>query len=237
MSVREKFAYNYLMFRFPIEYLLLIVPAMVGILVNIFFVPEQESIEINKESLDNYIFMKTDTILIYQEVSIIIMLAFFICYRWSSVQADKSYGFWMTLGIKRRKYYMLSMSKFLTIIYSSVFLSILIIIYISRITFDLDIFFKLILLALSNVLLLITLAFLFGTVITNPELAAILYMTILITNVFAITNEDSIIHLLFRPLLHYKLDDGWIGLAISIILAVITFFIGLKLHERMDIEV
>jgi hypothetical protein len=232
----EKFAYNYLIFRKPTDTLLILLPMITGLVINIFFTPVTAVDSFNEELVRNLNFDLIDSYLEATNITMLILLAFFISYRWSAMLYDASYGFWITLGVNKTKFYLSTVFKFLFILFLSNFFGLIMIIYMNQMTLDFMIIIQLILLVVSNLGLYIGVAILFGNIIKNPELAALSFIIFSVLNIAFNVSVDSIQHMVFMSSFYYQYENSWLALILSLIVGVLINFITMQMHIRMDME-
>ncbi|MHA2055232.1 MAG: hypothetical protein ACW99F_16760 [Candidatus Hodarchaeales archaeon] len=234
------FAQNYLFFRFPINYLIIIIPQTIGLFATVFSESIAEptedsgvstSVDIMKLQVDII-----DDYLLAFNLTVVLLLAFFLCYRWSSMQNDGSYGYWITQGVRKPRFYLEAVVRFTINIYSSAFLGLLIIFYLNGIYLETLDFILLNLLMVSHILLVILIAIFIGNIVKNPELAALSYISILGINYSANTNKNSLSHQIFQSDFQYSTDNGWVALVSSLVVAVVLLVLTLRLHTRLDVD-
>ena len=132
----EKFAYNYLIFRKPTDTLLILLPMISGLVINIFFTPVTAVDRFKEELVRNMTFDLIDNYLSATNITMLILLAFFVSYRWSAMLTDASYGFWITLGVNKTKFYLQTTFKFLVVLFLSNFFGLIMLIYMNQMTLD-----------------------------------------------------------------------------------------------------
>lgn len=236
MRIREQHSYNYLLFRHPTEYVLILLPLFVGIIYNIFFEESRIISEFDPSVITQYQYDMIDNYLLYSKLTIVILISFFISYRWTSMQNDGSFGFWLTLGISRSRFYFLTVTKTLFIFYVSDVLGLISIIYINGLQFEPDVLILLNLLVLLNLLGIIGTAILISSVIPNPELASLSFLLLMMTNIILNTNYSSIFHQILNSDLHYAVDSG-ISLVLAGITALVINILSYRILISMDMEI
>ncbi|MHA2028267.1 MAG: hypothetical protein ACW99A_04095 [Candidatus Kariarchaeaceae archaeon] len=232
----EQFAHNYLFARFPVNFMLVLVPQVIGMLVNIFVSPNFETTEISV-SVDDQQNDLIDTYLLSTKLSLVILLAFFLCYRWSTMQNDGSYGYWITQGVNRRKFFIETIYKFMAVIYFGIFAGLLGLIYLNGIYLEFLLFLKLNLLIISHIFILLSIGIIIGVLVKNPESASLLFIILFGIN-YAFNTSDTIWNKLLQSDLQYKATEGdlWFSLIASLGLGFIISIISLRVHLTLDME-
>lgn len=239
----EQFAHNYLFARFPVNFMLILIPQTIGLLVSIFV---NTSFEVEAQTTDASSLTNTeeryqndliDGYLIAVKLTLVILLAFFLCYRWSTMQNDGSYGYWLTQGVNRRKFFIETIYKFIAVIYFGIFAGLMSLIYLNGIYLEFSSFIMLNLLILSHVLLLISVGIIIGVFTKNPESAALLFIIGFAIN-YAFNTSSTILNKMLQSDLQYKekIGDVWLSLVSSVGLGVILVVTSLKVHLNLDME-
>ncbi|MCE7737542.1 MAG: hypothetical protein GPJ54_21810 [Candidatus Heimdallarchaeota archaeon] len=239
----EQFAHNYLFARFPVNFMLILIPQTIGLLVSIFInksflveaisdptASQERELDYQNDVIDNY--------LIAVKLTLVILLAFFLCYRWSTMQNDGSYGYWITQGVNRRKFFIETIYKFLAVIYFGIFAGLLSLFYVNGIYLEFSNFIMLNLLIVSHVLLLISVGIIIGVFTKNPESAALFFIIGFGIN-YAFNNKaSSLLNKVLQSDLQYKADIGdvWLSLVSSIVLGIILILTSLRVHLKLDME-
>ena len=232
----EKFAYNYLIFRKPTDTIIILLPMVTGLIINIFFTPITTVDSFNAELINNMNFDLIDSYLEVTNITMLILLAFFISYRWSAMLQDASYGFWITLGVNKNKFYLQTVFKFMLFLFLSNLFGLITLIYMNQMTLEFIIIIKLILLLVANLGIFIGVAVIFGNFIKNPELAALSFIIFAVLNIAFNTDVDSILHLIFMSSFYYRYESAWFALVLSLFVGVVINLITMRLHVRMDME-
>ncbi len=233
----EKFAYNYLIFRKPTDTILILLPMMSGLIINIFFTPITSVVDsFNEELVRNMNYDLIDRYLETTNITMLILLAFFVSYRWAAMLQNASYGFWITLGVNKKKFYLQTTLKFMLVLFLSNFFGLLVLIYMNQITLEFMVIIKLILLVGANLGIFIGIAIIFGNFIKNPELAALSFIIFSVLNIAFNADIDGILHQILMSSFYYRYESAWIALILSLIMGVLINLITMQLHVRMDME-
>lgn len=232
----EKFAYNYLIFRKPTDTILVLLPMITGLVINIFFTPIATVESFNAELIRNMNFDLIDSYLEATNITMLLLLAFFISYRWSAMLQNASYGFWITLGVNKNKFYIQTTFRFMLVLFLSNLFGLIILIYMNQMTIEFSIIIKLILLLGANLGIFIGVAIIFGNFIKNPELAALSFIIFTVLNIAFNTDFDSILNLIFMSSFHYRFESAWFAFILSLFVGVLINVTTMRLHVRMDME-
>lgn len=239
----EQFAHNYLFARFPVNFMLILLPQLIGLLVSVYVGSSYEYILPETERLDTGLIAGNqndliDNYLLAVKLTLVILLAFFLCYRWSTMQNDGSYGYWLTQGVNRRKFFIETIYKFLVVIYFGVFIGLLGLIYLNGLYLDFQSFAMLNLLIISHILLLISVGIIIGVLTKNPESASLMFIIIFGIN-YAFNNaSDSLLNNILQSDLQYNksIGDVWLSLVGAVGVGFTLLITALRTHLSLDME-
>lgn len=236
MKAPEKFSYNYLIFRSPTEFLLVLIPFAIAVMINIFSQVSEEVDVFTSELIMSKQLDAIDAYMLAFFAPIVILMAFFVSYRWSTMQTEGGYGFWLTLGINRRKFFIRTVLKFIFLLYIGVLLGLLTIFYLNQMYLEPMMFIKLNLLILSHLLLITGVSILLGGMIKNPESAAIFYIILMGLNYVFNTDSENFLNMLLNSAFQYRVDTAWFSFFISLALALGVNFLALRMHTTFDMD-
>ena len=235
----EEFAHNYLFARFPITYMLILVPQAIALLANIFIEPSKAVEDFDDTPIDELIknnqFDIVDNYLIALKLTLTILLAFFLCYRWSTMQNDGSYGYWLTQGVNRRRFFLQTTYKFLFTIYFGSAIGLILVFYLNGINLGILMFFNLNILLISHLLVLVTAGIIIGNTVKNPESASLIFIVLFGANAVFNNNDGSILHKILQSDMQYRFDP-FISLILSIGLSALITLVSLRIHLKLDLE-
>lgn len=236
MKAPEKFSYNYLIFRSPTEFLLVLIPFAIAVMINIFSQVSEEVDVFTSELIMSKQLDAIDAYMLAFFAPIVILMAFFVSYRWSTMQTEGGYGFWLTLGINRRKFFIRTVLKFIFLLYIGVLLGLLTIFYLNQMYLEPMMFILLNLLILSHLLLITGVSILLGGMIKNPESAAIFYIILMGLNYVFNTDSENFLNMLLNSAFQYRVDTAWFSFFISLALALGVNFLALRMHTKFDMD-
>lgn len=236
MKAPEKFSYNYLIFRSPTEFLLVLIPFAIAVMINIFSQVSEEVDVFTPELIMSKQLDAIDAYMLAFFAPIVILMAFFVSYRWSTMQTEGGYGFWLTLGINRRKFFIRTVLKFILLLYIGVLLGLLTIFYLNQMYLEPMMFILLNLLILSHLLLITGVSILLGGMIKNPESAAIFYIILMGLNYVFNTDSENFLNMLLNSAFQYRVDTAWFSFFISLALALGVNFVALRMHTKFDMD-
>lgn len=255
----ERFGFNYLIFRHPTEYVLVLLPMVIASITDIYFqtscIVEEFACKagfVNSKLvfdvetrqswvIDNYLFSVN--------IVLLILLGFFVSYRWSNMQFNGSYGFWITLGVNRTKYYINATIKFVLLFYFGVAIGLTQIMFLNNMLNDLFFFLTLNLLILSHIGLLVGIAVLLGNIVRSPEIASLLYVLIIGALLFINVNPfqqgspsliqgdgpEEVLAVFMSDFTFYSVNN-FLFLAGAFGLGALINVIALRIHVTMDME-
>lgn len=239
MMVKERLSSDYMFFRFPSHYALILGTLVAGV-TNYFINPKVDKELVGTSDhasiLLDYQYNALEVYLGITKLTLAVMCAFFITYRWTVINKDGSYGYLLTQGIDRGKFFFRSASMFILNGYIGILSGILVLNFLGGMYLKLDVFFWLILLSFSSTLLVVSTAIILGETLSLPELSSFIVVIIFGLNT-SLNNDDSSIwykfmksELLFSestPILAFILSFG-----VGSILMVSSYF----LHKKLDVE-
>ena len=165
-----------------------------------------------------------------------ILVSFFITFRWSTIHKDGSYGYFLTQGINRKRFFGLSVSYFLILSFLFTFLGFLIIIKFGGLSFFLPSLFFFTVTLFSIIIFILSLSILFAQIIKIPELASILSSIVIIANSSFNSNVDSFISRVINPELNILAGNSVLPLITSLVLSTVFVFLGYIFHLKIDVE-
>lgn len=236
MKAPEKFSYNYLIFRSPTEFLLVLIPFVTAVMINVFSQVSDEVDVFTQELIMSKQLDAIDDYMLAFFAPIVILMAFFVSYRWSTMQTEGGYGFWLTLGINRRKFFVRTVLKFLFLLYIGILLGMLTIFYLNQMYLEPMMFIILNLLILSHLLFITGVSILLGGMVKNPESAAIFYIILMGLNYVFNTDSENFLNMLFNSAFQYRVDTAWFSFFISLALALGVNFVALRMHTKFDMD-
>ncbi|MHA2029966.1 MAG: hypothetical protein ACW99A_10440 [Candidatus Kariarchaeaceae archaeon] len=234
MSGKTSLAKDYLFFRYPTHHLLILIPIFVGTF-QFFFLNDIIQVESTDRAFESQKDIM-ETYLIMVKLSIVVLLSFFISYRWTSIIHDGSYAYWITQGVKRMKLVYFTLSRFLSDVIFAEIIGLTLIMVVGGVRYSFLTTTYLILLILSNSIFLVVVAYSTGVFIKSPELAALTYIFINVL-IMLLTLNFSIIYVdILQSDLLFDTSNALLWFAFSLITSVVILIISL-LHKRgKDLE-
>ncbi|MCE7735607.1 MAG: hypothetical protein GPJ54_12060 [Candidatus Heimdallarchaeota archaeon] len=170
-------------------------------------------------------------------VAIILVTWYFIINHWTTIHNNGDYGYWITLGVQRDKFFITSVLTFVTSIFFAVLSSFLIITTVGGLDFEPQDLFFLHLIFLSNIILLAGFAWLLTELISNMELGSgIFFVTIGLGN-FIFRDNDNLIFKVLYPTFHFANYDLVFNLVLPLIIGLSLLFVSYKLNLKREIEI
>lgn len=237
MKSKEHLAMDYIFFRNPSYYIITLFPVVGGIIA-LFFVtdPLQKSTGSNLSASQALEHAMLDNYLQATAITLSFVISYFVIFKWVLMKTDGTYGFWLTQGISRTKYYFYTIIKLVGVVLVGYLIGFLFITQLAGIAMSTSEEILFVLLMISNILSIFSLAIVLSELITDPELAAIIFLTISGFNLFFNTNYNSIFHKILLSDRHYDSNAGWGVLVLSLIYSGLMFFAGFRVHIKRSID-
>jgi hypothetical protein len=235
----EKMSSDYLFFRFPVHYVLILGPVIIG--VTNFFINPVNVDTFNRLSprdalLDNHY----DSIFLYLNISklaLAIMYAFFITYRWTVINKNGSYGYYLTQGLERDQFFILSSLVFLLDGFLGITIGLILINFGGGINLSLLMFLKILFLVFSSTILLLSVSIFLGEILNQPELSSFILVLIFGLNALLINDRSSIWFKILKSDLLFADNNILLPFIYSFLLGSAIIMITFKIHLRQDVEI
>lgn len=237
MSSKEMLAIRYTFFRFPSHYALTLIPVISGI-ISVFFFQQFDEVEGNNvlELVNQNQFNLVERYLTYSKMTLVFIASFFVGFKWSNMELNGSYGFWLTQRVHRHSFYIRAVGVFIIEIYLSIALGILFLLYPVGIRFTVAELMILMFLMLIQIIIMVASAILIAESIPNAEISALVFL-ILGTLNFLLNNDDSsIFHKVLKSDLHFQDSSIILPLVLSTITAVVLLSSSFFIHLRKSID-
>lgn len=170
-------------------------------------------------------------------VAIILVTWYFIINQWTTIHNNGDYGYWVTLGVQRDKFFITSAFTFVTGIFFAVLSSFLVITTVGGLDFDPQDMFFLHLIFLSNIIMLAGFAWVVSEFITSMELASgIFFATIGLGN-FLFRDSNSSIFKVLYPTFQLANYDLVLNLLLPLIIGLSLLFVSYKMNLKREIEI
>ncbi|MHA2501708.1 MAG: hypothetical protein ACXAE3_02365 [Candidatus Kariarchaeaceae archaeon] len=237
MSSRESLATGYIFFRFPTYHALVLIPLIAGMISGMFV---RGNLDLETATplelvIENQL-ARTDAFLFLVKISLMILMSFFITFKWSQMKKDGSYGFWLTQLVSRRKYYLKSVREFIFTAYFGVAVGLAMLLFIGGIKLPTVQIIYLFVLALSSTIQMILVGILFAELLKDPELSTVAYILAISISIFGLTDRSSLLHQLFNSELHYYGDGTVISIALSWTVNLLLLGLTYLIHQRSGID-
>ncbi|MHA2248977.1 MAG: hypothetical protein ACXAD7_01380 [Candidatus Kariarchaeaceae archaeon] len=235
MSTKESIASDYIFFRFPADHVLVIIPIIVGS-VSFFF----NNTIFNFQNDDDIIVTRQNELindyLLFSKFALVILISFFVTYRWSNMIGDGTYGYWITQGVRRKSIIFYSLGRFLINLFSAQVIGLLLIIFVGGLEYDLLTVFYMTILILSNAWMLLILAFLIANIVRNPEFAALTYILVLglIIAGGLLSSSDWI--KVLQSDRQYNSDAPLLWFLLTLASSFIIILVTIRYHVRKDLD-
>jgi hypothetical protein len=238
MKSKEDLAKNYLFFRFPTHYAIVVLPLFAGTISIFFFQSLNEITSIDQwDVITTEKFEIIERYLFFSKMSLAVVFAFFVSFRWALMEKDGSYGFWLTQLVKRRAFFSRTLISFLFDAYLGILIGIGVLYYIGGIVFPANELLNLAILLLAHLIILIGLSIFTVEIFQDPELSGMIFLVVYGIILFFITNPSSIWHHMLKSDLHFQDDNIFNSLVSSLLLGGFLFLISLLVHIKRSIEI
>ncbi|MCH8906168.1 MAG: hypothetical protein IH840_03680 [Candidatus Heimdallarchaeota archaeon] len=229
-------AVQYLMFPSRTPQIYLVIPIFAGF---ISFVLSEKSVLADGERWD--IVHKNQEIQIEQfiggfTISISLIMAFLLCYRWSIIQRDGSYAYWLTQGVERKRFLFRSFIIIIGYLSLSLSVGIYLLYFPGGVSLPPSAYIQLLVLSIIYIALLTSFSFFISEVIRNPELSALTFMISVWLNLVFNNSPDNLLHKILQPAYHFLDQDIFISLGGGIAISGLLYFITLLIHVNRDIH-
>lgn len=232
--IRNSIATSYLFYRFPSRYALMYGPLLVS--VSIYYSASKiYLLEGNFwNSVNNYQFSLLQNYIFNFQLVYAIMCSFFLTYRWTSMKKDMTYGYWLTQGIDRKRFFIRSTFSFMLHGFAGSLLGLLLIVFGGGAIVGIADIFKIILLLFINLSLITSTAILLGEIINNPEFAMMLFV-IIYALIIIIGQTSSNACNTFADSINIANSSCLINFMITLLVAIIIYGGAYKLHLSKDV--
>ncbi|MCY3412491.1 MAG: hypothetical protein INQ03_12710 [Candidatus Heimdallarchaeota archaeon] len=233
--IKERLALSYQFLRFPANYALVLVPAIISLL-TFFNTNKVKKIDSNlfaevSKSQQVYI----DNYLIMSITSFMVLCSFFIVYRWSSMQSNRVYGYWLTQGVDRKLFLILSISVLIVLGYFGIWLGLLLLITIGGVSLGFGSFSVISILLFIKIAQVVIIGVIIADLIPNSEIALLSYMTGYgILYLFVSPSTNVFAKFVFGEL-HYQ-QEVFLSILLSFSFMSIAFAWVYYYHMRKDVE-
>ncbi|MHA2031837.1 MAG: hypothetical protein ACW99A_10975 [Candidatus Kariarchaeaceae archaeon] len=237
MTSKEMLAIRYTFFRFPSHYALTVIPVISGI-ISVFFFQQFEEVTVNNQwdAVNQNQYNLVERYLSFAKMALVFVASFFLAFKWSNMQINGSYGFWLTQRVRRHSFFIRAVSLFIIEIYLSITLGIILLLYPIGIKITTVQLLQLLFLMFTQVVILVTGSILLAEIIPNAEIAALSFLIVGTLNFLVNTDRSSIIHKILKADLHFQDNSIILPMILSIIAAVGLIIISMVIHLRRSID-
>ena len=188
----------------------------------------EDVVENRNQTIRNY--------LLISRLAQTILISFFITYRWANTITSGSYGFWLVQGLDRRKFIIYSLLIFTLDLFIGNLAGLLIIIGFGGISVSFIQLLGITVLVIFASLIMVAGALMAAELITNPEVASIIFM--FVTLLILLINNQSLSG--FQQILLLEISFFSFPFPMLLVTGVVMFMVlggfTFWLHDRRDIE-
>ncbi|MCE7737486.1 MAG: hypothetical protein GPJ54_21530 [Candidatus Heimdallarchaeota archaeon] len=234
MTTKENHALDYLYFRFPSNHALIFGPILIATTMVVF------SIKLSTISTNFWIevynnqYSHIEDFLIYFKLTFVIFSSFFISYRWALYKKDGNLGYWLTQGVKRKNFFIISYLNFVFNAFIGIYFGLITIIFVYGVSIPNSLLFRLIILLFFSYSVLISVTILIGELVKDPEIA--LLTSISVYSIIYMVRDIFIGSKVFYPELEYNSAEYLVWIGISAIGGAVIWVIAFLLYLRRDLE-
>lgn len=233
-NIKEWYGTNYLLFtpgRLLTSMTIMFYAAVFSFFYNNEYIDTTQGISsnINFDLLEEY--------LIGLKVASILIVAYFLTFQWSNIHRNGDYGYWISLGVKREKFFFTTALFFISILFINAILSFTILRTIGGLKFALVDDANILLVILSTLVLMIGVAWVIGEVITKPELSSGVYLIFWAVNFQLYRNEDNLISDVLFAESHIGESSWLIHVLTPLVIGLGLIYFGFYLNKRREIAI
>ncbi|MHA2100901.1 MAG: hypothetical protein ACW99A_19685, partial [Candidatus Kariarchaeaceae archaeon] len=185
--------------------------------------------EIQWELLDNYF--------IGLNMSLIIITWYFIIYQWTSIHENGDYGYWISLGVKRNKFYVTTIVTYILSVFVTMVVSYLVITSIGGLKFETQDSIIIFLTTISFIVLLTGSASILSEIVSKNEIASPIFLISFLLGHYILQDSDNLASEILFPSYRFANYDFLLNLIVPLITGLILVFGGYKLNIRREIEI
>lgn len=237
MMYKERSSSDYLFFRFPTHYLLVLTPFVLGVTNYFFDIKSKTLTNSNVYSLiieDQY--DSISNFLSISKVVLAVLCAFFITYKWTVINKDGSYGYFLTQGVNRDKFFIRSAGMFYLNGIFGIVLGLLTLIYMGGMDLSTSILLKIILLSISSTLLVISISVLLGEILSLPELSSVIVIVLFGSSLNLDEADNSFLYKTLRSEQLFADKSILVPFSLSFGLGLIFILMAYFFHKRQEVE-
>lgn len=227
---------NYSFLRSPAFQTLIVLPAIGGSLIFYLGSTFFEGTEFTWSELDQrWSTLVTDYLSLSKFASVIV-LSFFLAYRWTVFKTDGSYGYWLSQGIKRRKYLIFAIISFFVLIFCSQLIGIVGIFTFGGFYVELSSFLQVLLLIIVTSLFVVVSGILIAEVSRDSEVTLLIYLGLFFGLLAIQQGLPDILQWVFFPERFIFEAEYWPIIGVNFVINLVIIVVIYLLHMRSDIE-
>ena len=167
----------------------------------------------------------------------ILIISYFLTFHWSNIHRNGDYGYWISLGVKREKFYLTTVLFFISILFVNVILSFTVLRTLGGLKFRLVDDLMILSIIFASMILMIGIARVIGEFVKKPELSSAIYLIFYGLNFQYNLNEDNIISDILFPESHLKDNNLLVHLLSPMLIGFGLIYLGFYLNKRREIEI
>ncbi|MHA2092342.1 MAG: hypothetical protein ACW98K_15945 [Candidatus Kariarchaeaceae archaeon] len=238
LKSKEKMAAEFLFMRFPGQELIILSAFLFG---PIAFMFSSTSVKLNGVGDYQIVHKAHDDLinnyLLWIKVPLIIMLSLFLTYRWSKIQREGDYGYWLSLGTSRSYFFFHTVSGFISNVYLGILLGFILVLYPGGIDLTYGESFELLLLLLSSTILTIGVAIFCAEIIRIPEFAYAAFISIFGVNLLFNRGSENLLSVIFLSEFQFDTDNVILAFFLSLFIGFVFCLGALYFHQKRDVEI
>ncbi len=233
-NIKEWYGTNYLLFtpgRLLTSMTIMFYAAVFSFFYNNEFIDTTQGIssKINFNLLEDYF--------IGLKVASILIITYFLTFQWSNIHRNGDYGYWISLGVKREKFYFTTALFFISMLFINAILSFTVLRTIGGLKFTLVDDITILLVILSTLILMVGIAWVIEEVITKPELSSGIFLSFWAVNFQLNRNEDNLLSDILFAESHISESSWPIHVITPLLIGLGLLYIGFYLNKRREIEI
>lgn len=170
-------------------------------------------------------------------ISIIIIAWYYIVFLWSSIHKNGDYGYWISLGVKREKFFLTSVLTFVLGVFFAVLSSYLVLTTVGGLDFNVQDTVSIYLILLTNIILLTGVAWILTELINNFEIVSVIFLGAFGISNFVFRDNDNLIFKILLPTFNLADYDLIFNFLIPLVIGLGLLFGSYKLNLKREIEI
>ncbi|OLS28379.1 MAG: hypothetical protein HeimC2_07250 [Candidatus Heimdallarchaeota archaeon LC_2] len=175
--------------------------------------------------------------LIGLKVASIIITSYFLTFHWSHIHRNGEYGYWISLGVKREKFYITTALFFISILFLNVIFSFIVLRTIGGLKFAFLDDLMILSIIFASMILMIGIAWVVGELVKKPELSSAIFLIFYGLNFQFNLNEENLLSDILFGESHIKNSNLLIHFLSPLVIGLVMIYLGYYLNKMREIEI